>query len=282
MLSALGNLPGEMVQNVGRHLDDGDLSSLSWTCSDMHKLLTEILYKRHILNHELMYYSVERTAYLETACCASPAAFGNSGILGSVLESANPNVVLPMAAVTPSHLCLAQDDHPSASAIDSFWGTTPLEWAISNSSRYRVSMLLGVPIRSSLRKLDHPQQEIVQLRYIRAACRRHDPEVIALLLQHELPLQLRDDEGNSFLSIFCQTIESTRPADLTVEKSAKCVVALLKGGADPQQKNDEGVSALDYIRRMMTYEGPSHFHQEVAKAWNEALILDGEGVRERR
>ncbi|KAI2778145.1 ankyrin [Daldinia loculata] len=271
---------------------------------------TEIIRKIHT-HPSYQATRTKRTAYLENACCASLAAFGDTSVLRLVLKSANPNVVLPTATVTPLHLCIARghdsailvllhaeadihmhlgpDDHRSASAINSFWGTTPLEWAISNSPRHRVGILLDRLIPVSLSNLWRPRQEMLQLRYIRAACRRHDPEVIELLLHHELPLQLRDDKGNSFLSIFCQTIESiwpledpNQPADLTGEKSAKCVIVLLKGGADPQQKNNEGVSALDHIRRMMTYEGPSHFHQEVAKAWNRELILDDEGIRERR
>ncbi|KAF3056507.1 putative nacht and ankyrin domain protein [Daldinia childiae] len=253
----------------------------------------------------------KRTAYLENACCASLAALDKCDILNLVLFFAKPNVVLPTAMVTPLHLCIARghdnairilltkeanihmhlkpEDPTSASAIaSSFWGTTPLEWAINNSPSRRVNILLSYPVPSSLCDIWHPQKKIVQLRYIRAACRRHDPEVIALLLEHDLPLQFCDDEGNSFLSIFCQTIESigllgdsNQPADLTGEKSAKCVIALLEGGADTQQKNNEGVSALDHVRRIMTYEGSSHFHQEVAKAWNKELILDDEGIRKR-
>ncbi|KAI0849038.1 ankyrin [Daldinia vernicosa] len=264
----------------------------------------------------------ERTAYLEAACCASPAAFGRGEILGLILESASPNVVLPMAAATPLHMCIARgqddsirvllnaganihmqlgpDDCSSAAAMNRFWGTTPLEWAIKNSPIYvianvlRTGSFLDLQVRFTLREFCHPRQEAAQLRYIRAACRRYDPEVIGLLLRHEIPLQLRDNEGNSFLMIFCQTIVSIwqsedpdRRADSTGEKSARCIIALLKGGGDPQnisnpqQKNNEGVSALDYIRRIMTYEGPSHFHQVVAKAWNRELILDDEGVRER-
>ncbi|KAI0135903.1 hypothetical protein F4814DRAFT_444707 [Daldinia grandis] len=155
----------------------------------------------------------ERTADLANACCASLATFGNGEIFYSVLKSANPNVVLPIAATTPLHLCLAQghdcaihlllkagadmhmhldpDDCPLTSTINSFWGTTPLEWAIDSSPSHRVGILLGVSVHFPLRKLWHPRQEMVQLRYIRAACRRHNPEV-AKTCNKELIL---DDEG---------------------------------------------------------------------------------------
>ncbi|OTB09885.1 hypothetical protein K445DRAFT_17199 [Daldinia sp. EC12] len=254
----------------------------------------------------------QRTAHLETALCTDLDQSKYIKILEAVLKSTNPNVVLPAAGITPLHLslsgghdkaicllleaganihmCLGPDNCPSVSTKNTrFWGKTPLEWAIMYSQPSRIKILLGAPSTStqvSLRKPWPQTPEVPRLRYVRAACWRHDPAVMALVLR-EIPSTTCDNEGNSFLSIFCKTIDNlcpigneAGPAHLNAKRAVKSIITLLKNGADPRKKNKKGISALDHFARMMAYNnGPSQSRQEMSEAWNEKLILNAEGLR---
>ncbi|KAI1133936.1 ankyrin [Hypoxylon sp. FL0543] len=245
----------------------------------------------------------ERTMHLEIACCADPDAFGDGAIVDVLLscDEIDPNTIFPRTNTTPLHVSMAlgrveavrylvdagADVHrflaptePSASTSvpNPFEGSTPLEWAIDNAPVQIIDELLE----------NVSCDQLNTSRYVRAACRRHKPEVIKLLLERGLDPDTSDDAGNPFLSIFCETIDNIWPCEDTdwlasaiADRSAICIVILLSFEADPLQKNAEGVSALDNIRRMMTYDGPCDFHQEVAKSWNRMLVLDETGVRER-
>ncbi|KAI1802632.1 ankyrin [Daldinia bambusicola] len=253
----------------------------------------------------------QRTAYLEAAVGTSTSNGQYGRILCSVLRKTDPNVVLPVAGVTPLHLAIARtrqiaivvlvtngaDPHmclgphncsksPKNSA---FWGKTPLEWAIENSHIAYLEALIVNPFEASAfaRKFWPQTPEVPRIRYIQAACRRNEPKVMALLLR-EIHPSTCDEEGNSFLSIFCKTIDDIGPlmdpqcpVKIFANNAAKCAVLILYTGADPSKRNNEGVSALDHLRRMMTYDGPSSFHQEICKEFNNKLILDDEGVHER-
>ncbi|KAI1452847.1 ankyrin [Annulohypoxylon moriforme] len=248
----------------------------------------------------------ERLVHLQTACSADPVAFGDGSILEILLtEDMDPNVVFPRENMTPLHVSMALNRlnsveclveagadihyhlHPvesssPASIPNPFEGSTPLEWAIDNA-----------PIeftRAMIFNSCHPFTEnpTMILRYVRAACRRHKPEMMQFLLDMGLDVHVSDEEGNSFLSIFCQIIDKiwpfedpAWPAYKIADRSASCVTILLTHGADLHKKNASDVSALDYISRMMTYDGSSDFHCEVAKSWNRELVLDKTGVRAR-
>ncbi|KAI1469610.1 ankyrin [Daldinia caldariorum] len=254
----------------------------------------------------------QRTAYLETAIGTNTAHAQYGRILCSVLRDTNPNVVLPIAEVTPLHLavartrrlaivlliknganihlCLGPDNCSSQSPKNSaFWGKTPLEWAIDNSPVACLRALIVDPFEAApyTRSFWPRTSDVPRIRYIRAACRRNEPEAMALLLREIHPITC-DEEGNSFLSIFCQTIDEFGPlinphcpVKVTADNAVRCVVLILYTGADPHKKNNQGVSAMDHLRRMMSYDGPSTFHQEICKEWNDKLFSNDEGVHEK-
>ncbi|KAI1206793.1 ankyrin [Annulohypoxylon truncatum] len=253
----------------------------------------------------------ERAAHLQMACCADPAAYGNGSILEILLDEGNlnANVVFTRENMTPLHISIAlnrlnsieyllhagADMHyylrPAEPPVqtrlsNTFEGSTPLEWAILNAPIEAVKAL----VYHCCKREPFTDEPETMLRYVRAACRRHNPEIMQFVTYMGLDPYIFDEEGNSFPSIFCQTIdkiwpleEPDWPAATIAARSAKCIVILLGyQDRDLHKKNAKGVSTLDHIRRMMTYEGPSEFHQEVAKWWNRELILDDEiGVRTR-
>ncbi|KAI1407195.1 ankyrin [Hypoxylon sp. FL1857] len=251
----------------------------------------------------------ERAAHLQTACCAEPGAFGDGTILDILLSvgEADPDTVFPTMNTTPLHISMAlgrmkgvsslveagADIHhylpPAESSVPTpvpnpFEGSTPLEWGIDNAPIQFIQEMLDGWFAYPLSE----NSKVPVLRYVRAACRRHEPEVMELLLDKGLDPNAFDEAGNPFLSIFCQIIDNIWPfedldwpASKIADRSASCVVVLLARGADPHRMNTERVSALDNIRRMMTYNGPCEFHQEVVRSWNRMLILDEIGVRER-
>ncbi|KAI0110613.1 ankyrin [Hypoxylon sp. NC0597] len=264
-----------------------------------------------MIHHDNYFNSTEeeRIAHLGTACCADPAAFGDGTILDALLNAGgiDPDTVFPRMNVTPLHISIALGRvravrylvvaganihyylRPVESSVprsvpNPFEGSTPLEWAIDNAPIQIIEEMLN---NSYDNPFEDPQVPL--LRYVRAACRRHKPEVMELLLNMGLDCNASDEAGNHFLSIFCQTIDKLWPfedpdwpASKIADRSASCVVILLAHGADPLRKNTEGVSSLDNIRRMMTYDGPCDFHQEVVKSWNRKLVLDETGVREKQ
>lgn len=244
----------------------------------------------------------ERVAHLETACCACPDAY-DDGIIVEILLSKgtlDPNTVFPKLNATPLHISMALDRLTSVTAFvqaganihyqlsladysepspvpNPFKGSTPLEWAIDNVPLEYIEELIGNDNNESNDKFTRDPQMV--LRYIRAACRRHKPEVLLLLLDSGLDPFIFD-EDNSVLNIFCQTMDKIWPfedpdwpASKIAARSAKCVNILLTRGVDQHKKNIHGVSALDNIRRMMTYDGAGEFHREVVKYLNEELVL---------
>ncbi|KAI2608053.1 ankyrin [Hypoxylon fragiforme] len=261
------------------------------------------------VNHESFFDSTEeeRNAHLQTACCVDGAAFVEGNILDILLTTGNlnPDTIFPGVNATPLHLSLERENleaviclvsaganihqyiPPASSSLvatapNPFEGSTPLQWAIENASNFSfIEELLVDPI-------DAGYPEAPLLSYVRAACRRHNPEMMKLLLDAGLDPNTSDEANNSFLSIFCQAIDtilsSEDPgwsASEIAAMSAKCVVTLLDHGADPHRRNAEGISALDRVRQIIAYDGSSEFHQVLAKSWNEALILDEVGIRER-
>ncbi|KAI2463966.1 ankyrin [Annulohypoxylon bovei var. microspora] len=263
-----------------------------------------------MVNHESFLEATkeERVGHLQTACYADPAAYGDGIILEILLsvDDMDADTVFRRENTTPLHVCMALDRlysvnclldaganihyylHPVESTLPTsipnpFERSTPLEWAIDNVPIAFIDAMMN---STSDRFTEDPG---MLLRYVRAACRRHKPEVMQLLLDKGLDPHVSDEAGNSFLSIFCQIIDNIWPfedpdwpASKIADRSASCVTILLAYGVDQHQKNAEGVSALDHVRRMMTYDGSSDFHQEIATSWNRELILNETGVHERR
>ncbi|KAI0883015.1 ankyrin [Annulohypoxylon maeteangense] len=263
---------------------------------------------RVMVNH-VSYLSAtkeQRVAHLQNACCASSAAYADGIIIKLLLrdQTVDPDTVFPRMNMTPLHVSMALDRMPSVIALleagayihyellpvepplpdstpNPFVGTTPLEWAVDVAPFEFVKIMIEA---SLFRLADKPD---MFLRYARAACRRYKPEIMKLLLDNGLDPHVSDEEGNSLLSIFCQTIDKIWPiedpewpaAARVAVRSARCVSILLEYKADQHKKNNKGVCALNHIRRMMAYEGSSEFHQEVARWWNRELIYDETGVR---
>lgn len=261
-----------------------------------------------MIDHDNYFLSTqeERLAHFQTACCVGEDAFHNGKILDILLDAGDvdPDTIFPGVNMTPLHLSMAlfnlravtslvaaganihqiippSEHSPATPSPNPFEGTTPLEWAIDNAPVPFIVEMLDVSFEEQLEE----NPDVPLMRYVRAACRRHKPDVIEFLLNTGLDPNACDDAGNSFLSIFCETIDNIWPyedpdwpASKIASRSAGCIVELLNHGADPFRKNAEGVSALDHMRRMMTYDGSSDFHQEVARSWKNALELDETGV----
>ncbi|OTB00156.1 hypothetical protein M426DRAFT_324475 [Hypoxylon sp. CI-4A] len=270
-----------------------------------------------MVDHEEYYKSTEeeRISHLQTACCAEGRVFADGNILDTLLATCDVDLDTvfrsgPGGNTTPLHICMALGNEMGVNCLvgaganihkylepaepprsllvpNPFERTTPLEWAIDNSPIEILGELLSDPLECRLWDLDDP--EIPLPRYLRAASRRHKPEVMQLLLDAGLDPDTCDESGNPFLAIFCDTIDHiwpfedpNWPASKIAERSAMCVVILLEQGVDPLQKDAGGVPAIEHVRRIMNYSGTSEFHQEVAKAWNEKLELDETTVRQKR
>ncbi|OTA68114.1 ankyrin [Hypoxylon sp. EC38] len=263
-----------------------------------------------MVHHDSYFESTEedRVTHLAGACCVDAVAFGDGTILDTLLNAGDidPDSVFSRMNATPLHVSVAlgrveavrylvaaganihyipRPIEPSVPqpAPNPFAASTPLELAIDDAPIQIIEEMLN---NSHDKPFEDP--DVPLLRYVRAACRRHKPEVMEVLLNIGMDPNTSDEAGNPFLSIFCQTIDKIWPlgdldwpASKIAQRSADCVVVLLAHGADPLRKNTEGVSALDNIRRMMTYNGPCDFHQEVVRSWNRKLILDETGVREK-
>ncbi|KAI1091703.1 ankyrin [Rostrohypoxylon terebratum] len=254
----------------------------------------------------------ERAAHLETACGPGSVPYDDGAILELLLSrgTMDPNTLFTKKNTTPLHLSTALDRLRSVAILvqaganihyhlspaefprpipvrNPFEGTTPLEWAIKLAPLEFVEAMISDRNNRTCNKFTRDPEMV--LRYNRAACRRHKPEVLLLLLDNGLNPFLFDGENNSVLNIFCQIIEDiwpfgdpNWPASKIADRSAQCLNIFLTRGVDQHRKNIHGVSALDNIRRMSTYDGPDEFRREVAKYWNEELIFLETSVRPKR
>ncbi|KAI8963163.1 ankyrin [Daldinia sp. FL1419] len=264
---------------------------------------------RQIVTHRNYQATREQSMFhFETACFASRDAFGNGTIFKLLLEPVGSNAVLPQSRLTPLHLLirrragrgisllieagadihihLSPSDSSSIPVNNSIWGTTALEWAIKFSPVQHVRLLLETPSNAPRNRSRRAGLDVYWLRYVHAACRRNDPAIMDLLLKQNLPAHARNDKGNSFLTMFCTFIynvyvsaDPTQIEQSTVDNSAECVVVLLNHGADPEQKNNKGVSGRDLMCKIVFYDGPSLSLSYVANAWCKKLVFDNTGVR---
>lgn len=176
-------------------------------------------------------------------------------------------------------------------------GPTPLHYAIMVSDGRMVDFMLG------MRPSRHDPGEHLSLRrgdvdppltsYARAACRDHNPDMIAVIFQFgHIDVNIIDENGNTPLIMLCACVEkdarksaqglhpNSDPTILAVT-SSECISRLLACGADPNLVNNEGVTPLDYIRRMAEYSGDCVYLKEVAKTLGEVFLIDEDGIEER-
>ncbi|KAH9906357.1 ankyrin [Xylariomycetidae sp. FL2044] len=247
-----------------------------------------------------------RDDYLRSACMV--AANDRAAVMDVVLRSGgvNPDAVIESgnAWVTPLHLCLASEDEDaveillenlanphkvleppetatSEEFLDLFEDSTPLEWAIDNSPLPMIRAILNFSDLGG-DPADDDEPPVPLERYARAVCRRHKPEVLHFVITAGLDPEICDEDGNCLLSMLCDTIDKiwpfedpNWPMERILERSAACVVKLLGLGVNQHHGNQEGVSAFDHLRRMLTYQGASEFHTTLAEIWGSALAVSG-------
>ena len=158
-----------------------------------------------------------------------------------------------------------------------------------SGSHSHPSFILYCPETKALLRNETLDIHALSVDYVRAACKRHRPDIFRMLFRRDsgrrLDPNMRDGGGNTPLALFCAAVEAglmtpQYTADLIAARTACCVRELLALGADTSARNNKGVTALDRVRRIMDYAGVSAYRTEIARAWNEAFAIEGDCLRD--
>lgn len=134
--------------------------------------------------------------------------------------------------------------------------------------------------------------------YVRAACRRHKPQVVNLLRKHGLDFKCRDPHnGDTAVHMVCQYLQACASGEQTdmfdddpneqehrsayiATRTAVFLNHLVSDlGVDPAIKNHMGVSGCEQVRQRIEYHGENGLLRKVATVWEALLDIDGECIR---
>ena len=162
-----------------------------------------------------------------------------------------------------------------------------------SKSHSHPSSVVHCPETKALLRKDTLDIHALSIDYVRAACKRHRPDIFNMLFRRgsgRLDPNMRDRAtGDTPLALLCATVENEQlvastwnyTADVIAARTALCARELLRLGADPAVPNHAGVTPLDRVRLILDGGGSNEYSAQFASAWNKAFVIeDGDVLRD--
>ncbi|KAI0202648.1 ankyrin repeat-containing domain protein [Astrocystis sublimbata] len=192
---------------------------------------------------------------------------------------------LDMVRVLVDHGASIHSSPPGKAALPNFEGSTPLGCAIESSSFKVVRTMLGKElIHSESRTLlatapdDVKTRQDLMLTYARALCRRQKPPMLSYMFLNGLDATIRDEHGNTMIHMVCDLVYAKWPSDdpeITMEhlaiRLARAIGVCLQYGVPCDVANNDGVSGIDCVLRIMEYSGDCEFRRMLGSVVSEHI-----------